>query len=61
MKPIDQGIEILTGVKAGVRRQDGTFEEGTVNDRVDKRLREMAEKLREFPPFPMEEKKKSES
>ena len=52
MKPIDQGIEILTGVKAGVRRKDGAFEEGTVNDRVDRCLREMAEKLREFPPIP---------
>jgi len=42
-------------------RPDGTFEEGTVNGRVDKRLRGMAEKLREFPPFPTEEKKKIES
>jgi lon-related putative ATP-dependent protease len=55
---IDQGIEILTGVKAGVRRKDGTFEKDTVNERVDKRLREMAEKLREFPPFFMEERRK---
>ncbi len=61
VKTIDQGIEILTGVKAGVRRPDRTFEEGTVNDRVDKRLKRMAEKLKEFPPFLMEEKKKSES
>ena len=50
-KTIDQGIEVLTGVKAGERRPDGTFEEGTVNDRVDKRLREMAEKITEFPEF----------
>jgi lon-related putative ATP-dependent protease len=48
VKTIDEGIEILTGVKAGQRRQDGTFEEGTVNDRVDKRLKEMADKLKEF-------------
>lgn len=48
---IDQGIENLTGVKAGVKRKDGTFEKDTVNDRVDKRLREIAEKLKEFPPF----------
>ena len=45
---IDEGIEILTGVKAGKRLDDGTFEEETVNARVDKRLREMVEKLREF-------------
>ncbi|MCW4008067.1 MAG: AAA family ATPase [Candidatus Bathyarchaeota archaeon] len=48
VKTIDEGIEILTGVKAGTRLPDGTFEEGTVNHRVDKTLKEMAEKLREF-------------
>ncbi|MBU7029753.1 MAG: AAA family ATPase [Theionarchaea archaeon] len=47
VKTIDEGIEILTGVKAGTR-QNGTFEEGTVNYRVDKRLKEMAENLKEF-------------
>jgi lon-related putative ATP-dependent protease len=61
VKTIDEGIEILTGVKAGERQKDGTFEKETVNYRVDKRLREMAEKLREFPEFFMEQKKKSES
>ncbi len=48
VKTIDEGIEILTGVKAGARREDGTFEEGSVNDRVDKRLRELAERMKEF-------------
>ncbi len=48
-KTIDEGIEILTGVKAGERRQDGTFEEETVNYKVDKQLKDMAEKLKEFP------------
>jgi predicted ATP-dependent protease len=51
VKTIDQGIEVLTGVKAGVKGSDGAFEEGTVNDRVDKRLRAMADKLKEFPEF----------
>jgi lon-related putative ATP-dependent protease len=51
VKTIDQGIAILAGVKAGTRRPDGTFEDGTVNDRVDKRLKEMAEKIKEFPEF----------
>ncbi|MDD1659227.1 MAG: AAA family ATPase, partial [Methanomicrobiales archaeon] len=50
VKTIDEGIEVLTGVPAGERREDGTFEDGTVNYLVDKRLREMAEKLREFQP-----------
>jgi len=53
VKTIDQGIEILTGLKAGVRQADGTFEEGTVNYRIDKTLKEMAEKLKEFPEFIM--------
>jgi lon-related putative ATP-dependent protease len=48
VRTIDEGIEVLTGVKAGRKLADGRFEEGTVNDRVDKRLREMGEKLREF-------------
>jgi lon-related putative ATP-dependent protease len=59
VKTIDEGIEILTGIKAGERQEDGTFEKGTVNHRVDKRLREMAERLREFPQLLTEEKKKS--
>jgi lon-related putative ATP-dependent protease len=48
VETIDEGIEILTGVKAGQRGVDGTFEAGTVNYLVDKRLRELAEKMREF-------------
>ena len=48
---IDEGIEVLTGTKAGERRPDGTFEEGTVNYLVDQHLREMAEKYREFQPI----------
>ncbi len=48
VKTIDEGIEILTGVKAGERQPDGTFEEGTVNYLVDKTLKEMAEKMKEF-------------
>jgi lon-related putative ATP-dependent protease len=58
VKTIDQGIEILTGVKAGARQPDGTFEDGTVNYRVNKRLKEIAEKLKEFPEFIMEGRKK---
>jgi lon-related putative ATP-dependent protease len=51
VKTIDEGIEVLTGVKAGLKRSDRTFDERTVNYRVDKRLKEMADKLREFPEF----------
>jgi len=45
---IDQGIEILTGVKAGERREDGAFEEGTVNYLVDQELTNLAKRMREF-------------
>jgi lon-related putative ATP-dependent protease len=58
VKTIDEGIEILTDVKAGERGKDGTFGKGTINYTVDKRLREMAEKLKEFPAFTMEEGRK---
>jgi predicted ATP-dependent protease len=45
---IDQGIEILTGTPAGERQEDGSWPEGTVNKRVDWRLREMTEIVRSF-------------
>jgi predicted ATP-dependent protease len=45
---VDEGIEILTGVPAGQRQEDGSWPEGTVNFRVDQRLRELAEALRRF-------------
>lgn len=35
---VDEGIEILTGVPAGERQEDGTWPEGTVNGLVDGRL-----------------------
>ncbi len=45
---IDQGIEILTGTPSGERQEDGSWPEGTVNERVDLRLREMTEIVRSF-------------
>ena len=49
---ITEGIEILTGHKAGLK-DDGTFEEGSIFDLVNKRLEDMAEKLKEYPGFDM--------
>jgi lon-related putative ATP-dependent protease len=45
---IDQGIEILTGIPAGERGEDGKFPPGTVNRLVDDKLRELAEGLKSF-------------
>jgi lon-related putative ATP-dependent protease len=60
VKNIDEGIELLTGVKAGKRLEDGSFEKDTVNHKVDQRLKQMAEKLKEFPSFLTEAEKKKE-
>ncbi len=57
IKSIDEGIEVLTGAKAGQRRDDGTYEEGTVNYLVDKHLREMTEKIKEYPTLQSQTKK----
>jgi lon-related putative ATP-dependent protease len=43
VKTIDQGIEILTGVKAGEKKEDGTFSEESVNFLVNKQLKTYAE------------------
>jgi len=42
---IDEGMEILTGVNAGQLKNDGTYDPGTVNYRVNKRLAEMAQRM----------------
>ncbi|MFX1253996.1 MAG: Lon protease family protein [Promethearchaeota archaeon] len=48
VKTINEGIEVLTGEKAGELKEDGTFEEGTINYKVAKRLEEMANNIREY-------------
>jgi len=48
VRTIDEGIEVLTDATAGKRRKDGTYDKGTINDLVQKRLSEMAEKVKEF-------------
>ncbi|HYJ16489.1 MAG TPA: S16 family serine protease, partial [Candidatus Limnocylindria bacterium] len=35
---IDEGIEVLTGVAAGARQADGSYPDGTINNRVQKKL-----------------------
>ncbi len=45
---IEQGIEILTGVRAGKRDSAGRFEPDTVFARADARLKQMADTLSKF-------------
>jgi lon-related putative ATP-dependent protease len=45
---INEGIEVLTGMKAGEPTGNGNFKTGSFNDRVQKKLLSLAEKLREF-------------
>lgn len=47
-KTIDEGIEVLTGIPAGEKREDATYPESTINFLVDKQLKEMAERLKGF-------------
>ncbi len=60
VKTIDEGIEVLTDVKAGERDKKGDYEEGTVNYRVNEHLKDMAAKLREFAAVSGEGKRKEE-
>ena len=47
-RTIDEGIEILTGVPAGERQEDGSYSEGSVNYQVRQNLKQMAERLKGF-------------
>jgi lon-related putative ATP-dependent protease len=45
---IDEGIELLTGVPAGERDENGAFAEGSVNARVEQTLIGFSEKMHAF-------------
>ncbi len=45
---IEQGIELLTGTKAGSRNGDGAFPKETVFAKVDERLRDMARMMKDY-------------
>lgn len=47
VKTIDEGIEILTGVPAGEKDEDGNYPEGTIHYLVNKRLEELHEEAEE--------------
>jgi predicted ATP-dependent protease len=47
VETIDQGIAILTGIPAGERDASGNFPEGSINQRVEARLVQLAERRME--------------
>jgi len=57
---VDQGIELLTGVPAGERDDEGAFPEGTINYLVDTRLDELSRGMKEFEASGPEEPEKEE-
>lgn len=48
IKTIDEGIEILTGVEAGTKDENGKYPEGTVNYLVYEKLKKFAKYVVEF-------------
>ena len=48
VRHIDEGIELLTGVEAGRRDEQGVYPAGTVNAAVEKHLESLAERARDF-------------
>ena len=57
---VEEGIEILTGTKAGKRNSKGEYPQNSVYGRVDKRLHDMADVLKEFGPTPQTKEKDDE-
>jgi len=48
VKTVEEGFEILTGVEAGKRKKDGSFEEGTAHFLVDRELQRLARSWKEY-------------
>jgi predicted ATP-dependent protease len=61
VRTIDEGIEILTGREAGANKPDGAYPEGSINERVDRKLRELGEGMQKFGEPPEEERKKKKN
>lgn len=58
IEKMEEGLEILTGMPAGELREDGTYQEGTLNYLVARRLDEISEALEKKKEEEKEEKKK---
>ena len=60
VKNIDEGIEILTGIKAGIKKLDGTYGTDTINYKIEARLNELSEKEKKAPENNRTQKKSEE-
>jgi predicted ATP-dependent protease len=61
VKCIDEGIEILTGKEAGKLQAGGRYPEETINFLVDRKLKVLAEGIKEFGGGTGEEGKKEKN
>jgi lon-related putative ATP-dependent protease len=61
IETIEQGIEVLTGVPAGEKDEEGQYPEGSVNQKVVARLEKMAETQRAFNRPPEEKNREDET
>ena len=50
VESVEEGIELLTGIPAGISGEDGSFTEGTVYNIVEERLAAFTENLKETEP-----------
>ena len=57
---VDEGLEILTGMTAGERLDDGSYPAGTINRLVQDALASLAKRHKEFGRPPVEKKAKPE-
>jgi len=57
---IAEGIQVLTGLEAGERQPDGTYPEGTLFRKVDERLKQIADIVKEYGKGNDEGKKRQE-
>jgi Lon-like ATP-dependent protease len=49
MRTIDEGLQLLTGLPAGLRRRDGSFPRGSLHALVQQRLTTLARRFASFP------------
>lgn len=48
IETVDEGMELLTGLKMGELREDDTYPQGTINYRITQKLENLAEKRKAF-------------